>query len=214
MTSVDIVQSFNSGIGLDLQSLYNELHVLLIAWAKNDLHGVEKEIKGLREVFEKDYEYNSVTFFPIPDDGSHRQRLNAEICGFVDDQSRHGSLIIVYYAGHCSPNAQDQAEWAAFEERGPTLPWSPAQQLLFSAPGDVLLILDCCHASLITRGSKNEEGRFELIAASAKGVKTPMPGPKSFTAALIKLLKQHANEGISSESLSAKLREHGKSTCR
>ncbi|KAK0707028.1 hypothetical protein B0T26DRAFT_744079 [Lasiosphaeria miniovina] len=188
-TDADVVESFKSSIGTSLQSPYAEVHVLLIAWSQNDLGGAEDENRDLRAVFEKDYNYTTVSFFPIPVDGSQRRRLNSEISTFVENQSRRrDSLVIVYYAGNCSANKQGLAE------------------------GDVLLVLDCCNASLITRGSKDDGGRFELIAASAKGAKTPVPGRKSFTRALIRLLGQHAEKGISSESLASKLREDEKIT--
>ncbi|CAM1511327.1 Fc.00g088400.m01.CDS01 [Cosmosporella sp. VM-42] len=213
MAHMDVVESFKRSIGTNLQSQYTQVHVLMIAWADDDLGEVDVEIRDLRAVFEKDYNYSSVSFFPIPIDGSQRRRLNAEISSFVENQSQQSdSLIIVYYAGHCSANDQGQAEWAAFQQGGPTLSWHVTQQLLFSAQGDVLLILDCCNASLITRGSKDDGGRFELIAASAKGVKTPVPGRRSFTRAIIRLLKQHADGGVSSESLASKLREDNKIT--
>lgn len=209
----DIVQSFKSTIGSNLQDSYTQVHVLLIAWEEHDLGDVDGEIRDLRAIFEKDYRYSSVVFFPIPTKGSSRARLNREISSFVEEQSfPEGSLIIVYYAGHCSPDSRGQAEWAAFGRGGPTVSWHVTQQLLFSAVGDVLLILDCCHASLITGGSKDGDGRFELIAASAKGAKTPVPGRRSFTRALIRLLKEHVNTGISSESLTSELREDPKIT--
>ncbi|KAJ4172019.1 hypothetical protein NW754_007617 [Fusarium falciforme] len=112
-------------------------------------------------------------------------------------------------------------EWTAFEDKNePALSWNEGQQLLFSAPGDVLLILDCCHASLIAVGSKDEGSRFELIAASATAkdrqnaetTMTPVPGPHSFTRILTRLLKKHASEGISSENLCSEIREDGKIT--
>lgn len=214
MANGDIVAAFKSSIGTGLNDLYSQVNVLLISWAENDLGGgVEEEIGDLRGVFEKDYNYSSVVTFPIPVDGSQQRRLNTEISSFVENRCRScDSLVIIYYAGHCSANAQGQAEWAAFEEKGPTLSWHVAQQLLFSARGDVLLILDCCNASLITRGSKTDVGRFELIAASAIGAKTPVPGRKSFTRALTRVLRDHAAEGISSESLASKLREDSKIT--
>ncbi|OIW24415.1 hypothetical protein CONLIGDRAFT_685394 [Coniochaeta ligniaria NRRL 30616] len=213
MADDDLVKAFKSNIGATLNDPYSEVHVLLTSWAENDLgRGVEQEILDLRAVFEKEYNYNCASF-PIPVDGSQQRRLNAELSSFVENQSRSSdSLIIIYYAGHCSANAQGQAEWAAFEKGGPTLSWHVAQQLLFSARGDVLLILDCCHASLITRGSKTDGGRFELIAASAIGALTPLPGRKSFTTALTRVLREHAAEGISSESLASKLREDPKVT--
>ncbi|WXC58110.1 hypothetical protein SNK03_004008 [Fusarium graminearum] len=209
----DIVQSFKSTIGSNLQNSYTQVHVLLIAWEEHDLGDVDGEIRDLRAIFEQDYRYSSVVFFPIPTKGPSRARLNREISSFVEEQSfPEGSLIIVYYAGHCSADSRGQAEWAAFGRGGPTVSWHVTQQLLFSAVGDVLLILDCCHASLITGGSKDGEGRFELIAASAKGAKTPVPGRRSFTRALIRLLKEHVNTGISSESLTSELREDPKIT--
>ncbi|KAF5008703.1 hypothetical protein FDECE_5030 [Fusarium decemcellulare] len=198
MADHDIVESFKTTIGSDLQSSYTQVHVLLVAWEKNDLQGVDVEIEDLRAVFEQEYKSASHSFrFPST---APRQ------------SSSRDSLIIVYYAGHCSPDKQGQAQWAAFEQGGQTLSWHVPQQLLFSAPGDVLLILDCCHASLITRGFKDGDGRFELIAASAKGAKTPVPGRRSFTRALIRSLKQHSNEGISSESLASEIREDPKIT--
>jgi hypothetical protein len=213
MAETDIVEAFKSSIGPSLNDPYSQVHVLLLFWARNDLGaGVEEEVRDLRAVFEKEYNYGCVSL-PIPVDGSQERRLNLEISRFVDDRSRNSdSLIIIYYAGHCSKNAQGQTEWAAFAEGGPTLRWHLAQQLLFSARGDVLLILDCCNASLITRGYKNDGGRFELIAASAIGAQTPAPGRTSFTRALTKLLRQHAMHGISSESLASKLREDDRIT--
>ncbi|RMJ16568.1 hypothetical protein CDV36_003721 [Fusarium kuroshium] len=212
MADADLVQSFNSGIQPGLHIPYTQVHVLLIHWDVNDLQGVEEEVQRLRDVFQAKYNYNSV-IFRIPTDKSCRIRLNKEILGFVENQSQRDGLIIVYYAGHCGPGDHGQAEWAAFEDqKQPKLSWNEGQQLLFSAPGDVLLILDCCNASLIALGSKDEGSRFELIAASAKDGRTPVPGTKSFTTTLTKLLKLHADEGISSENLSSELREHRKIT--
>ncbi|KAM6509738.1 hypothetical protein FALCPG4_017386 [Fusarium falciforme] len=220
MSDADIVQSFKSGIEPGLRDPYTQVNVLLIHWEKNDLNRVEKEVQELRAVFEETYKYNSVVF-RIPTDKSCRKRLNQEIIGFVEDQSQRDSLIIIYYAGHCGPGKHGQAEWTAFEDKNePALSWNEGQQLLFSAPGDVLLILDCCHASLIAVGSKDEGSRFELIAASATAkdrqnaetTMTPVPGPHSFTRILTRLLKKHASEGISSENLCSEIREDGKIT--
>lgn len=213
MANHDIAEAFKTTIGADLRAPYTHVHVLMIAWADNDLDGVDKEIEDLRTVFEKEYNYNSVTFFPIPTHGSPSARLNVEVSSFIEEKSTpFDSLAIIYYAGHCSADAQGKPEWAAFEQGGPTISWYITQQLLFSAPGDVLLILDCCQASLIAHGIKDGEGRFELIAASAKGAKTPAPGRRSFTRGLIRLLQEHATAGVSSESLASYLREDPKIT--
>jgi hypothetical protein len=84
--------------------------------------------------------------------------------------------------------------------------------LLFAALGDVLLILDCCNASLISKGSKGS-GRFQLLAASARGVPTAVPGKKSFTTALVRVLKKRCRDGVSvNHYLGSMLREDEKLT--
>jgi hypothetical protein len=87
---------------------------------------------------------------------------------------------------------------------GPTLFWSSSQRLLHAAIGDVLIILDCCNAALVEKGLKDGRkryGRLEMIAASAKGVKTPYPGKRSFTTILMKEVKAHIENGITAKTL-------------
>jgi hypothetical protein len=207
MSISDTLELLKSSIGANLQRPYDRVHVLLLTWAEHDIASLNNEIEELRDVFEREYNYTRVTVFEIPIDGSQEIVLNAEIAGFIHlTSATPDTLTIVFYAGHCTTNPRGKAEWSAFENGGPALPWHVAQQLLFAALGDVLLILDCCNGSLITPGIKNNGGRFELIAASAKGIDTPAGG-NSFTRSLIRLLKRHAKEGISSQSLASKLRE-------
>jgi hypothetical protein len=52
-----------------------------------------------------------------------------------------------------------------------------------------LLILDCCFAAQAGRGTDRRPGQVELIAAAAMGMKTPMPGPGSFTRTVIKEMR-------------------------
>ena len=80
----DIVQSFKSNIGSNLKDSYTQVHVLLMAWEEHDLGDVDGEIRDLRAIFEQDYRYSSVVFFPIPTKGSSRARLNREISSFVE----------------------------------------------------------------------------------------------------------------------------------
>lgn len=84
---------------------------------------------------------------------------------------------------------------------GPTLIWSDIQSSCFDAVGDVLLILDCCHATLLKKGHKID-GRFEVLAACAKGLETPLPGEGSFTWALLKVLSgELLKQGITANKL-------------
>ena len=62
---------------------------------------------------------------------------------------------------------------------GPTVDWFEIQPSLENAHADVLLVFDCCHASLATKA--RHEGKLELLAASSAAGVTPCPGPNSFT---------------------------------
>jgi hypothetical protein len=50
----------------------------------------------------------------------------------------------------------------------------------------ILLLFDCCFAGQAGRGREQRPTRIELLAAAAMSVKTPLPGPRSFTTALIR----------------------------
>lgn len=54
---------------------------------------------------------------------------------------------------------------------------------------DILLLLDCCYAAQAGRERDASWARLEILAAAAMGMKTPGPGPQSFTRALINELK-------------------------
>ena len=94
-----------------------------------------------------------------------------------------------------------------FEKGGPTVEWHIAQRLLFAAFGDVLLLLDCCNASLVLKGNK-EYGKFELLAACANDNKTPYPGGTSFSHLLERELRDYAKTGVTVSTLASRLREH------
>lgn len=71
---------------------------------------------------------------------------------------------------------------------GPTLNWYEVQPVVFSAEGDVLLVLDYCYAAQAARG--RESRTIELLAASGVKQRTPPPGESSFTAVLMKVMKR------------------------
>lgn len=89
------------------------MYVLCIFWAKNDIHP-EDEIRRLRECFEILYKYKVATL-ALPDDHTADSRLQKEIVDLVDRCCmKERSLLVIYYAGHCGPNAKDQsAVWSA-----------------------------------------------------------------------------------------------------
>ena len=76
--------------------------------------------------------------------------------------------------------------YRSLAEEGPTVDWSIIQPKLGHVQAHVLLLLDCCFAAQAVRaGNRAIPSNVELMAASAMGVKTILPGPTSFTALLI-----------------------------
>lgn len=197
---------------IPIHNPYTTVSVLLMSFASHDLGDLDDEIRALTDVFKSLYNYTDLEHFLIPTDVSYsaaQSRLNARIGRFARRaSSRPDTLSIIYYAGHCFVNPLSQAVWSATLEEREGVAWHEAQQMLFGAQGDVLLIMDCCHASVIASGDKTARGRFELLAASAKNVLTPC-GRRSFTRVLTKALRGHAEGGVTVENLTSHLREKG-----
>ncbi|KAL8958833.1 MAG: hypothetical protein Q9193_004184 [Seirophora villosa] len=165
---------------------YTRVTALLVHWEENDIKP-EEEIDAVRDLFEKDFAFATSTF-RIPRLRS-QQALNKEISTFVASYSNESdTLILVYYAGHGDVD-NGKSIWAAYETNGPELSWGKAQQLLYDAVGDVLTIFDCCSAAVVSKGDK-DGGKYEMLGASAKRVRTPEPGKSSFTSILIKHIRK------------------------
>ncbi|MCJ1249463.1 hypothetical protein MMC30_006687 [Trapelia coarctata] len=168
---------------------YASVSSLLLYWKNNDLDGIAEEINTVQELFEKDLGYQVKTY-EIPLE-SPQLSLKSEIVSLIREHSNSpDSLIILYYSGHGDADEDGRARWTALEAGGPTLSWYRVQDSLYDAVGDVLVLLDCCNSALITPGEK-KTGKFELLSASAKGVKTPQPGKSSFTSILVKTIRKH-----------------------
>src|SRR5271156_1272647 len=75
--------------------------------------------------------------------------------------------------------------------------WQEAERLIHSTQrADIFLILDCCHAGrlLRTRQSTWSNRIFEFLGAAGPDETTPLPGPDSFTSALIFALDGFAKD--------------------
>jgi len=70
----------------------------------------------------------------------------------------------------------------------PRANWRIADSCLQSADADVLTIMDCCYAAKVMKHGGNDTRTFETLAATDS--MTPMPGPRSYTNALIATLKE------------------------
>jgi hypothetical protein len=71
-------------------------------------------------------------------------------------------------------------------ERRDAINWDDAERSLMHSNADILLLFDCCYAGHIANGVRGTKGRnFEFLGACQPDSVTAMPGPKSFTKALI-----------------------------
>ncbi|KAL8734043.1 MAG: hypothetical protein Q9166_001804 [cf. Caloplaca sp. 2 TL-2023] len=182
-------------------SLYEKVEVLLLCWAKSDMD-TTNEVDDLRSVFENDFGYHTTTE-RLDANSKHglQVEVNAIVAQFVRQHNGPNTLFIVYYAGHGRPGKFfGEVEFLAhmspndcrdtdLRERN-RLVWNNAEDLLRPARADVLEILDCCYAGALARG---ENRHFELIAAAKDHGLTKVPGPESFTRALIYSLQKLVN---------------------
>ena len=86
------------------------MHVLLLNWEADDI-GTLKELKELRELFEKRFAY-STEIWPIP---SFRPEsaLENKLGAVKQLHGNEGCLIIVYYGGHGEMKRDGRSVWAA-----------------------------------------------------------------------------------------------------
>ncbi|MCJ1250637.1 hypothetical protein MMC30_007865 [Trapelia coarctata] len=169
------------------QSKYPHVDVLLLRWAADDL-GVLEELEKLNNVFRSMFKFTTRTW-DIPSEDSEDE-LMREIMSFRKGKLR-GDLMILYYGGHAGGTPQE-CIWAANEQDDPpTLNWHNVQSYLLGSPADVLLILDCCFATLAARNSGI--GDNWLLGASVKETAAAGVSRNSFTSALTRELDRTAH---------------------
>ncbi|KAL8678376.1 MAG: hypothetical protein Q9224_003984 [Gallowayella concinna] len=187
-------------------SLYVKVEVLMLCWAVSDMD-TAGEMNDLKTVFEKDFGYHVTTQrLNAKQEKPLQVQLNVMVAKFVYDHGGPNTLFIVYYAGHGRPGKYlDHLELAgqtspndrrdiALRERNKVV-WNKTEDLLRPAEADVLEIFDCCYAGTVIRG---ESRLLEYMAAAKDHGTTKVPGPESFTRALIYALKalvKEKNEG-------------------
>jgi len=78
--------------------------------------------------------------------------------------------------------------------------WFKIQETLRDAKSDLLLLLDCCYAlrasqnPLTPHSGADAAVSYHLLAAASHHEETPLPGPGSFTNALLRQLQNHFPE--------------------
>ncbi|KAF8533785.1 hypothetical protein BDD12DRAFT_809888 [Trichophaea hybrida] len=161
------------------RSKYDRASVLTLYWEEDDFEPPCKmEVGIVNELFRNDFHYETETFV-IPSENSYNM-LELALVDFKCRNDGLNNLLIVYYCGHGDESIDLQkAVWSAKGSGGPEVNWFRLQPTLQEARADVLLILDCCFATLAAKSG--QLGRLSLLAAAPDNGKTPSPGPYSFT---------------------------------
>ncbi len=169
-------------------SPYNHVDVLLLQWEGDDLK-VDSETKELEHVFATRCHFTthrwSIPSIDPEDNLIHR------ILQFKRGKTEE-DLLILYYGGHAGGDAQE-CIWAAKNHEGsPELNWHNVQYTLLGSPADVLLILDCCFATLAARNCGTGANWF--LGASAKESVATGVSRDSFTSTLTREIDRWAHQ--------------------
>lgn len=174
-------------------SKYNDVRVLLLQWEDDDL-GVDPEVEKLEKLLSSSRGFNFFTrrwSIPSFGDDEDPEELLSRQCYKFRKEATKDDLLILYYAGH-SDNSSEKCAWAANRKRdSPTLNWYNVESILLGHNADVLLILDCCYASLAARNHKI--GNNWIFAASARESPAIGVGWNSFTSTLTRRLERAAD---------------------
>lgn len=184
---------------------YGYIKVLLLFWAGSTPEHVSFQEEGRRlgKFFSDKFNF-PVAEFAIPSVLPQLQlteRITSEIVvASKEVQARRDpSLLIIHYGGHGDEDDEERrAVWAGpsipqeeatAQEEEPLILWYKIQETLEDSKADILLLLDCCFSARAGRARK-KSSRIEMLTASAKRETTPLPGEKSFTSALIKVMNE------------------------
>ncbi|KAL8929049.1 MAG: hypothetical protein Q9208_001492 [Pyrenodesmia sp. 3 TL-2023] len=151
---------------------YQRVGVLFLTWEEDDLQCKETEVDALRELFAKDFKYETA-YFQIP-----KVRWQTAL------QKRIADLFY--------------EKFAADESGDPTLFMNDILGCCRLPACDQLLILDCCFAANAFRPEHIGKRKCEMIVSSGCDRKVPGPHqPGSFTKrlneVLVQLLQQNKN---------------------
>ena len=169
-------------------SPYSQVNVLLLQWEDDNLM-VGSEIDGLEHVFATRCHFATHRWYipSIDPEDSLINRILEFKRGMTDND-----LLILYYGGHAGGDPQE-CIWAAKDHEGsPELNWHNVQFTLLGSPADVLLILDCCFATLAARNSGTGANWF--LGASAKESVATGVSRASFTSTLTREIDRYADQ--------------------
>lgn len=128
-----------------------------------------------------------------------QQQAFKHVADFVAANDKPRTLLIIFYAGHGYSSIKRTGSTALcneprYEGSAYSIEWADVERILKITASDVLVIFDCCQASLLCRsapeGFSNPSRIFQYLAACDSQELTHRAGPSSFTSAIIWALKE------------------------
>ncbi|KAK0126835.1 hypothetical protein ONS95_008414 [Cadophora gregata] len=180
---------------------YEGIRAIIVSWSDDDLD-LYCELVDINNAFAfLNFTHHRMYFIPSQNPfDSLLEKINHE----KPNAAAENSLLVVYYGEDGQLLTNRRLHFTATREsQHPSIDWTSMQANLESANTDVLLLLDCCHASAAASSFEQSyeddpepRKRLEILAGCGYDSVTREAGRYSFTKALI-----------------AKLNERGKLEC-
>ncbi|PVH82323.1 hypothetical protein DL98DRAFT_586663 [Cadophora sp. DSE1049] len=173
---------------------YDGIRAIIVSWSDDDMD-IYDELVDLKNAFAS-LNFTHIQMFFIPSQNPFDSLLK-EIQEQKLKASVENSLMVVYYGGHGHLSTNRRLHITAIREsKHPSIDWTSMQATLEGAEIDVLLILDCCHASAAASSFEQDyeddpepRKRLEILAGCGFDSVTREVGRYSFTKALTAELK-------------------------
>ena len=172
---------------------YAHVGVLFLTWEADDLQCKATEVDSLRDLFEKDFRFET-DVFQIPSKQCS-SALMAKLAAFCLKYDNPDCLAIVYYGGHGYSGEETglfklAAKVSADADGDPTVFFNDIEACLRAPECDQLVIIDCCYSAKAFSRSHIGKRKFELLTSAAHNVQSDAPKlPESFTQTLNKVLR-------------------------
>ncbi|MCJ1463168.1 hypothetical protein MMC07_001773 [Pseudocyphellaria aurata] len=172
---------------------YARVACLFLTWKDDDLQCKETEVDMLRDIFAKDFHFET-DYFEIPSE-KWSTALQLKIANFIHEYNSPDCMVVIYYGGHGYEGIETKklklsAKIEADGDGDPNVFFNDILHCLRPATCDQLLIVDCCYAAKAFRRKHVSERKFELLTSA--GVVNVVPVPTmngSFTKHLNRVLK-------------------------
>ena len=172
---------------------YNAVHALFLYWNKGDLD-IDPAINHLRKTLVNIYGYHAERYLMDADLTSHAAERAASkaIRKFTEANDNPNTLLIVIYNGHAD-GGPSGCKMKGSSESKVRVDWiRMAAPLQVTEYAHVLVILDCCYASVAAI-----EARVELLAARGKEGTAPCDPVHNLTTRFSKILENSGGRPLS-----------------